>query len=135
MAETAVRTPATVFLLPPSFLKTEDQQTVIPVPDSNTQIWTQEQHYLIVQTLMNYGCEYVKGREEYTLLKQILIPESFTEVGNIGKVFRCQNLFEKGIFLPSLHILTSETDQSLDDLKVLFLRPDQRCRNNVWRNL
>ena len=91
MAETAVRTPATVFLLPPSFLKTEDQQTVIPVPDSNTQIWTQEQHYLIVQTLMNYGCEYVKGREEYTLLKQILIPESFTEGSNFGKQQDAEN--------------------------------------------
>ena len=43
-------------------------------------IWTQEQHFQIVQTLISFGCEYVKGREEYTLLKQILTPENFTDV-------------------------------------------------------
>lgn len=33
-------------------------------------IWTTDQHYEIVQKLINYGCEYIKDREEYTLERQ-----------------------------------------------------------------
>ena len=54
-------------------------------------IWTQEQHFQIVQTLINFGCEYVKGREEYTLLKQILTPENLTDVSNFGKTQDTEN--------------------------------------------
>ena len=54
-------------------------------------IWTQEQHFQIVQTLISFGCEYVKGREEYTLLKQILTPENFTDVSNFGKTQDIEN--------------------------------------------
>ena len=45
-------------------------------------IWTPEQHYTIVQKLLAYGCEYIKGRDEYTLLKEIVVSESLTEESN-----------------------------------------------------
>ena len=46
--------------------------------------WTFDQHTHIVQALRNYGCEYLKGRDEYALLKQVLISNSFTEVTGTG---------------------------------------------------
>ena len=45
-------------------------------------IWTAEQHYMIVQKLLKYGCEYIKGRDEYTLLKEIVVSGSLTEESN-----------------------------------------------------
>ena len=49
-------------------------------------VWTQGQHNMIVRKLLSYGCAYVKGREEYTLLKEILVSPNFTEVSNFGKM-------------------------------------------------
>ena len=45
-------------------------------------IWTAKQHYMIVQKLLKYGCEYIKGRDEYTLLKEIVVSGSLTEESN-----------------------------------------------------
>ena len=45
-------------------------------------VWTPKQHYMIVQKLMEYGCEYIKGRDEYTLLKEIVVSGSLTEESN-----------------------------------------------------
>ncbi|MCR5776273.1 MAG: hypothetical protein K6G84_02520 [Lachnospiraceae bacterium] len=42
-------------------------------------IWTTDQHYAIVQKLINYGCEYIKGRDEYTLLKEVVVSGNLTE--------------------------------------------------------
>ncbi len=47
-------------------------------------IWTFDQHTEIVRALQNYGCEYLKGRDEYTLLKEIVTPPNITEVSNFG---------------------------------------------------
>ena len=46
--------------------------------------WTMDQHASITDALKNYGCIYVTGREEYTLLKQILTPRNCTEDLNFG---------------------------------------------------
>lgn len=45
-------------------------------------VWTPEQHYMIVQKLLTYGCKYIKGRDEYTLLKEIVVSGSLTEEPN-----------------------------------------------------
>ncbi len=45
-------------------------------------VWTPEQHYTIVQKLLTYECEYIKGRDEYTLLKEIVVSGSLTEESN-----------------------------------------------------
>ena len=45
-------------------------------------VWTPKQHYMIVQKLLEYGCKYIKGRDEYTLLKEIVVSGSLTEESN-----------------------------------------------------
>ena len=45
-------------------------------------VWTPEQHYMIVQKLLEYGCKYIKDRDEYTLLKEIVVSGSPTEEPN-----------------------------------------------------
>lgn len=58
-----------------------------PVLLSDPHKWTQDQHSMIVESLLASGCKYLKGRDEYTLLKQIVVPHGscFTEVSNFGK--------------------------------------------------
>ncbi len=49
--------------------------------------WTLDQHFEIIQALLTYGCKYLKGREEYTLLKEIVVSQTdtpVTEVLNFG---------------------------------------------------
>ena len=48
-------------------------------------VWTREQHYEIVKSLLKIGCTYVKGREEYTLLKEIVVSDDFTQLSKSGK--------------------------------------------------
>ena len=43
------------------------------------EIWTAQQHYTIVQKLLKYRCAYVRGRDEYTLLKEFAVSGSLTE--------------------------------------------------------
>lgn len=48
-------------------------------------IWNFNQHSFIVQELLNYGCKYINGRDEYTLLKEVVTPDSVTEVASFSK--------------------------------------------------
>lgn len=48
-------------------------------------IWSFNQHSLIIQELLNYDCKYIKGRDEYTLLKEVVTPDSVTEVASFSK--------------------------------------------------
>ena len=45
-------------------------------------VWTNDQYAWIVSQLLEHGCEYLKGREEYTLLKEIVVSNSLTEDTN-----------------------------------------------------
>ena len=56
-----------------------------PDPAARRGEWSFEQHLRIVEALKAYGCEYLNGREEYTLLKEIVTPDSVTEVTDSGK--------------------------------------------------
>ena len=49
-------------------------------------VWSSEQHYMIVQKLLEYGCEYIKGRDEYTLMKEIVVSGSLTEEPNFRQM-------------------------------------------------
>jgi len=49
-------------------------------------IWSFDQHTEIVRTLQNHGCEYLKGRDEYTLLKETLVSNTVTQVLNSGNM-------------------------------------------------
>ena len=46
--------------------------------------WTLDQHSYIAQALQQYGCSYLKGRDEYTLLKEVVLP-NVTQVSDPGK--------------------------------------------------
>jgi len=59
--------------------------------------WSFDQHTFIVRALQNYGCEYLKGRNEYTLLKQVLLPRTFTEVSDSGNPSIHENTLSAGI--------------------------------------
>ena len=48
-------------------------------------VWTLDQHSEIIRKLQAYGCEYLKGREEYTLLKEVMVSEKITRISNSGK--------------------------------------------------
>jgi hypothetical protein len=47
--------------------------------------WTPEQYLEIVDKLQTYGCQIIKTRREYTLLKEKMVSGNFTEVSNFGK--------------------------------------------------
>lgn len=49
-----------------------------------TRKWTAEEYELIVQELLSYGCIYLKGREEYTLFKEILTSEESTQPSKLS---------------------------------------------------
>ena len=53
-----------------------------PDPAARRGEWSFEQHLRIVEALKAYGCEYLNGREEYTLLKEIVTPDSVTGLIN-----------------------------------------------------
>ena len=46
--------------------------------------WTLDQHSYIAQALQQYGCSYLKGRDEYTLLKEVMLP-NVTQASDPGK--------------------------------------------------
>jgi hypothetical protein len=64
------------------------------------ELWTQDQHALIVRALLEHGCSYVKGREEYTLLKEIIIGKSgvnhLTEIANFRQTGSSENAVAAG---------------------------------------
>ncbi len=56
-------------------------------PKNDIVRWSIDEHAWIVQALQNIGCMYLKGREEYTLLKEVVsAQDSFTEDSNFGKI-------------------------------------------------
>ncbi len=65
-----------------------------PTAFSSTELsdieWTFDQHASIVRTLTNYGCQYLKGRNEYTLLKEVVSPD-VTQVSNSGNTVIPEN--------------------------------------------
>ena len=79
-------------------------------------IWTAEQHYMIVQKLLKYGCEYIKGRDEYTLLKEIVVSGSLTEESNFrqtGDTANAENTRAEssGVISPLCGaVITNDTD-------------------------
>ena len=48
-------------------------------------VWTQDDHSAIVHTLQQHGCQYLKGREEYTLLKEVVLP-NLTQKSNLRQI-------------------------------------------------
>ena len=53
--------------------------------------WSQDQHAGIVSALQDNGCEYLKGRDEYTLLREIVTPLGITEEAVSGKGRQLKN--------------------------------------------
>lgn len=53
-------------------------------------IWSFEQYESIVKALEKNGCQRIKGRDEYTLLKEVVSPEG-TEISNFGKAQKTAN--------------------------------------------
>lgn len=45
--------------------------------------WTWDEYWMISQKLKQHGCAYLKGREEYILLKEV-VSDNVTEVSNFG---------------------------------------------------
>lgn len=66
-----------------------------PVLVSRPHKWTRDQHAKIVEDLQAAGCRYLKGRDEYTLLKQLVVSPRFTEVINFGKTEMSGNPVKK----------------------------------------
>lgn len=62
----------------------ESKPTIINMPELPYIEWTFEQHTAIVSALTRHGCQYLKGRDEYTLLKEEVSPD-VTQVSNSGK--------------------------------------------------
>ena len=52
--------------------------------------WSFDQYAAIVCALTNHECQYLKGREEYTLFKEVVSPD-VTQVLNLGKTEVCKN--------------------------------------------
>ncbi|MCR5775809.1 MAG: hypothetical protein K6G84_00115 [Lachnospiraceae bacterium] len=79
-------------------------------------IWTTDQHYEIVQKLINYGCEYIKGREEYTLLKELMVSGNLTEESNFRQTGNTENVVnsraeDSGVISPLCSaIVVNDTD-------------------------
>lgn len=55
------------------------------IHNSSFSEWTPEQYLEIVDKLQTYGCQIIKTRREYTLLKEKMVSGNFTEVSNFGK--------------------------------------------------
>ena len=92
-------------------------------------IWSFDQHTEIVRTLQNHGCEYLKGRDEYTLLKETLVSNTVTQVLNSGNMEMSGNpvfsrVRESGVISP-LATCTVENDTDTDSAPIhkLFLAP------------
>ncbi len=53
-------------------------------------VWTQDDHSNIVQALQQHGCQYLKVREEYTLLKEVVSP-NLTQDSNLRQLTNTPN--------------------------------------------
>ena len=90
-------------------------------------IWSFDQHTEIVRTLQNHGCEYLKGRDEYTLLKETLVSNTVTQVLNSGNMELPGNpvfsrVGEGGVISP-LATCTVENDTDSAPNRKPFLAP------------
>ncbi len=57
----------------------------------NDGCWTGSQYSSIASALITYGCDCIKRRNEYMLFKEVLTPNSITEVSNFGKEHGTRN--------------------------------------------
>ena len=64
--------------------------TVINTPELSDIEWSFDQHAAIVRALTEHGCQYLKGRNEYTLLKEVVSPD-VTQVSNSGNTQTPEN--------------------------------------------
>ncbi len=62
----------------------EAKPAVINMPELPDIEWSFDQHTAIVRALTQHGCQYLKGRNEYTLLKEV-VSSDVTQVSNSGK--------------------------------------------------
>ena len=88
--------------------------------------WTFDQYSAIVQALQAYGCEYLKGREEYTLLKEVVSP-NITRVINSGNRENAEkSVFTRaegsGVILPLCRAIPIN-DTDISSYKKPFLAP------------
>ena len=95
--------------------------------------WTFEEHTQIVEALKNHGCEYVKGRDEYTLLKEV--KKVSKQANNQAQTsFSCQPgsaenphgyaVSESGVILPiGMAIWTNDTAAPATSYQKPFLAP------------
>ena len=81
--------------------------------------WTMDQHASITDALKNYGCIYVTGREEYTLLKQILTPRNCTEDLNFGTFDTEKKKNKKDEFSENEAYFHPHTDNIMQKAEVL----------------
>ena len=113
-----------------------NKKTSIPITDvafANEEIerfgWNYDQYTAIVQTLQEYGCEYLKGREEYTLLKQVLGLENGTEGSKTGNPSVCANTLFTGI--SGSGVISPLCDAKvLNELSDDFYKERKACTSN-----
>ena len=70
---------------------THVEPTVVNMPELPDIEWTFDQHSGIVSALQRHGCVYLKGREEYTLLKEEVVSRNFTQDPKLRKVLVPKN--------------------------------------------
>lgn len=69
---------------------TETKPTISNIQELTDIEWTFEQHTAIVRALTRHGCQYLKCRDEYTLLKEV-VSTDVTQVANSGKTVTHEN--------------------------------------------
>ena len=89
--------------------------------EGNFKPWTQDQYYEIVEALRKHGCIYLKGREEYVLLKQIIGDGTITEDSKSSNTEEPENAVtmrenSSGVIstIGSAHIPIDTTSESVD---------------------
>ena len=69
----------------------ESEPAVVNVQELTDIEWTFDQHSAIVSSLQRHGCVYLKGRDEYTLLKEEVVSRNFTQDLNLRKAATPKN--------------------------------------------
>jgi hypothetical protein len=90
--------------------------------------WNWEEYWQIVEAIKRYGCEYIKGRDEYTLLKEVLTPNLVTEVSSHGKEADTTNsdfstVSDSGVISPLCHAELSNDTTDEKKYNKPFLAP------------
>ncbi len=68
----------------------ETMPTLVKITELPDIEWTFDQHTAIVRALTEHGCLYLKGRNEYTLLKEVVSPD-VTQVSSAGNIVTPEN--------------------------------------------